>query len=35
MHIDASGLVAALKEAPEERTPPRQMVSEYVLEHIF
>ena len=35
MHVDASGLVAALKEAPEERTPPRRAVSEYVMEHIF
>ena len=35
MHIDASGLVAALKEAPEERTPPRRAVPEYVMEQIF
>lgn len=35
MHIDASGLVAALKEAPEERTSPHRAVSEYVMEHIF
>ena len=35
MHIEASGLVAALKEAPDERTPPCQAVPEYVMEHIF
>lgn len=35
MHIDASGLVAALKEAPEERMSPCQAVTEYVMEHIF
>lgn len=35
MHIDASGLVAALKEAPEERMPPHRAVPEYVMEHIF
>jgi len=35
MHIDASGLVAALKKAPEERLTQDRDVSEYVMEHIF
>ena len=35
MHVDASGLVAALKKAPEERLTQDRDVSEYVMEHIF
>ena len=35
MHIDASGLVTALKKAPEERLTQDRDVSEYVMEHIF
>ena len=35
MHIEASGLVAALKEAPEAQVLPRQMVSDYMVEHIY
>ena len=35
MHISASNLIGALKEAPENQLMPRREVSEYVLEHIF
>lgn len=35
MHIDAHGLVAALKEAPEAQRISCQEVSGYVMEHIF
>lgn len=35
MHIEASGLVAALKKAPENRLISDQEVPEYVVEHIF
>lgn len=35
MYIDASGLVAALKKAPEEHLIPERDVSEYVMKHIF
>lgn len=35
MHLDASGLVAALKQAPENRLVSDQEVSDYMIEHIF
>ena len=35
MHIEPSGLIAALKEAPEGRSSPPCEVCDYVLEHIY
>ena len=35
MHIEASGLVAALKEAPEAQVLPHHMLSDYMVEHIY
>lgn len=35
MRVESGGLVAALREAPEEQTLSPYEVSEYVMEHIF
>ena len=35
MHIEPSGLIAALKEAPEGQSSPPGEVCDYVLEHIY
>ena len=35
MHIEPSGLIAALKEAPEGQSSPPCEVCDYVLEHIY